>query len=199
MDKEKKNIILIEPSLFIYEGISISLKKIRNNYIFFHLKEMDDLEILCRQKNISIVLLPPSLITNKETEFQKIKLQYPDIFWVGILYSFYDNDLLNNFDTTFSIKETPDKVIDQIEKLLPANTPTPFQQGDELTEREKEVLKHLIKGLTNKEVAHTLNISTHTVNTHRKNIIHKTGIKSLPGLTVYAVSKEIITLDNLLP
>ncbi|NCC99076.1 MAG: LuxR family transcriptional regulator [Bacteroidia bacterium] len=57
------------------------------------------------------------------------------------------------------------------------------------------VLKWLAQGLSNKEIADKLNLSIHTVNTHRKNIMDKTGVRSLAGLTIYAVSKGIITLD----
>jgi DNA-binding CsgD family transcriptional regulator len=56
-------------------------------------------------------------------------------------------------------------------------------------------LHFIAKGFSNKETADKLNISIHTVNTHRKNIMEKTGIRSLAGLTVYAVSKGIISID----
>ena len=68
-------------------------------------------------------------------------------------------------------------------------------QNEQLTVRETDVLKWLAKGLSNKEIADKLNVSIHTVNTHRKNIMDKTSIRSLAGLTVYAVSKGIISLD----
>jgi DNA-binding CsgD family transcriptional regulator len=53
----------------------------------------------------------------------------------------------------------------------------------------------MVKGFANKEIADTLNISIHTVISHRKNITEKTGIKSLSGLTIYAITKKIIPLD----
>jgi len=56
-------------------------------------------------------------------------------------------------------------------------------------------LKWLAQGLSNKEIADRLNLSIHTVNTHRKNIMDKTGVRSLAGLAIYAVSKGIVTLD----
>ncbi|MFW5781575.1 MAG: response regulator transcription factor, partial [Bacteroidota bacterium] len=65
-----------------------------------------------------------------------------------------------------------------------------------LSERETDVLVQLLKGLSNKEIAEKLHISKHTVISHRKNIVEKTGIKSLPGLTIYAISKKIIPVDS---
>ena len=63
---------------------------------------------------------------------------------------------------------------------------------DPLSDREKEVLICLSKGLKNNEIADTLNISVHTVITHRKNIVRKTGIKSVAALTVYAILNNLI-------
>jgi DNA-binding CsgD family transcriptional regulator len=59
-----------------------------------------------------------------------------------------------------------------------------------------EVLIQLVHGLSNKEIADKLNISIHTVVSHRKNIIQKTGIKSQAGLTIYAISNKIVSLDS---
>jgi len=48
------------------------------------------------------------------------------------------------------------------------------------------------KGMLNKEIADFYNISIHTVITHRKNITRKTGIKTVAGLTVYALLNNLI-------
>jgi DNA-binding NarL/FixJ family response regulator len=68
---------------------------------------------------------------------------------------------------------------------------------DVLSDREIDILKLLTTGLSNKEIADKLNISVNTVITHRKNISQKTGIKSVSGLTIYAVVKKLISLENL--
>lgn len=62
----------------------------------------------------------------------------------------------------------------------------------QLSEREKEVLKLVAQGYANKEIAALLFISVHTVISHRKNITEKLGIKSIPGLTVYAILNKLI-------
>jgi len=68
---------------------------------------------------------------------------------------------------------------------------------NKLTSREIDVLKLLVRGMTSKEIADALCISIHTVISHRKNISEKLGIKSISGLTVYAVLNKIID-NNLL-
>lgn len=62
----------------------------------------------------------------------------------------------------------------------------------DLSPREIEVLVLLTRGFINKEIADRLNISLTTVITHRKNITEKLGIKSLSGLTIYAVMRGYV-------
>ena len=67
----------------------------------------------------------------------------------------------------------------------------------ELSAREIEVLVLITKGLINKEIAEKLNISLTTVISHRKNITEKLGIKSVPGLTIYAVMNGYVEADSI--
>lgn len=69
-------------------------------------------------------------------------------------------------------------------------------QDDELSDREKEILVSVAKGLINKEIAEKHNISINTVITHRKNITRKTGIKTVAGLTVYAILNGLIDINS---
>lgn len=67
----------------------------------------------------------------------------------------------------------------------------------ELSAREVEVLKLITQGFINKEIADRLNISLTTVISHRKNLTEKLGIKSVSGLTVYAVMNGLIEADSI--
>ena len=60
-----------------------------------------------------------------------------------------------------------------------------------LSAREAEVTGLIASGLTNKEIANQLFLSTHTVSTHRKNIMRKLNLKSVSELTLYAVKTGI--------
>ncbi|MBP9998752.1 MAG: helix-turn-helix transcriptional regulator [Bacteroidales bacterium] len=68
---------------------------------------------------------------------------------------------------------------------------------EELSDREKEILKYVAQGLLNKEIADRLNISINTVITHRKNITGKTGIKSVAGLTAYAILNNLVDINSI--
>ena len=67
----------------------------------------------------------------------------------------------------------------------------------DLSPREIEVLVLITKGLINKEIADKLNISLTTVISHRKNITEKLGIKSVAGLTIYAVMHGYVEADRI--
>lgn len=65
--------------------------------------------------------------------------------------------------------------------------------GD-LSSREKDVLVQIVNGLSNKEIADKLCLSTHTVMSHRKNIARKLNIHSTAGLTIYAIVNGIVDI-----
>ena len=64
-----------------------------------------------------------------------------------------------------------------------------------LTKREVEILKCIAEGNSNQEIANKLYISYNTVDTHRKNIMHKLSIKNTAGLVRYAIEKGLINLN----
>lgn len=65
-----------------------------------------------------------------------------------------------------------------------------------LSEREKEIVASVVKGMSNKEVAENLFISVNTVQTHRKNIARKLNIHSLSALTIYAIVNKLVSIDD---
>lgn len=70
-------------------------------------------------------------------------------------------------------------------------------EREDLSEREKEILVSVARGLLNKEIADRHNISINTVITHRKNITRKTGIRTVPGLTAYAILNNLIDINEI--
>ncbi|MDD2256436.1 MAG: helix-turn-helix transcriptional regulator [Bacteroidales bacterium] len=72
-------------------------------------------------------------------------------------------------------------------------------ENDELSDREKEIVCGVAKGMSNKEIADELFISIHTVITHRRNISRKLSIHSTAGLTVYAILNNLIDIETLRP
>ena len=82
-------------------------------------------------------------------------------------------------------------IVDAIKTLI-ISTEDLKIKNHELSSREIEVLKEIASGKIIKEIADSLNISVNTVLTHRKNISSKLGIRSVSGLSLYAMMNGII-------
>ena len=98
-----------------------------------------------------------------------------------------------------SIRASEEVVIEQLQQILAIDSSSGLS-GDtnkDLSMREIDVLQLIVKGITNKEIADKLNISLNTVLTHRKNITSKLGIKTVSGLTFYAIMNGIISGDEI--
>jgi len=64
--------------------------------------------------------------------------------------------------------------------------------GMAVTEREIEIIRAIAEGLSNKLIADKLSLSTHTVNTHRKNIMAKLGVNNTAGVVMFAVKNQLL-------
>lgn len=97
-----------------------------------------------------------------------------------------------------SIYMTPVEVASRIKPMLQSlkEDLNISSSEKELSKREKEVVRLLALGASNKDIAEKLSLSLHTALTHRKNIIRKLGIKTAAGLTVYAILNGMITLEE---
>lgn len=64
--------------------------------------------------------------------------------------------------------------------------------GIPVTEREIDIIRGIAEGLSNKLIADKLRLSTHTVNTHRKNIMNKLGVNNTAGVVMFAVKNQLL-------
>lgn len=67
-----------------------------------------------------------------------------------------------------------------------------------ISKRECEIIVMIAEGLTNQQIADQLFLSAHTVNTHRKNIMSKLGVKNTAGIVMYAVKTNLISPNKFL-
>ncbi len=71
-------------------------------------------------------------------------------------------------------------------------------EGMNISEREMEIITLIAEGYSNKEVADKLFLSTHTVTTHRKNIMNKLGVNNTAGLVLFAVRENLVSPNHFL-
>ena len=94
-------------------------------------------------------------------------------------------------------KEVTERVTtQQAEAELPKEKEEKKSSQDGLSQREKEIITCVVKGMSNKEIADYLFISIHTVITHRRNIARKLEIHSPTLLTVYAIVNKLVDISE---
>lgn len=126
---------------------------------------------------------------------QPLRTAVPELQGVAVVLlatTISNDEVLRQVDGVVNIYDDQPQLQRKLRAALEQGETNPYSDSHDLSERERDVLVLVAKGMANKEIADKLNISIHTVMSHRKNITHKTGIKSVAGLTVYAL------LDNLL-
>ncbi len=197
MDKCRINIGLVEPSQIICEGLTTILLKAESHNRIFRFDSLDEMIAAIPTHRISLAIINPALAKHNIPDFIQKRNSLQLNAWIGILYTLHDRDVLTLFDATIQITDSSEQIAETIHQLSVNKCHcSNCHQSESLTSREIDILRQITLGLSNKEIADKLNISVHTVVSHRKNIICKTGIKSQAGLTIYAISNKIISLEN---
>ena len=192
--KSDKKIIIVEPSPIVSAGLASYFDDINQVSIVSQLDRIDRMEEKLAAYNPDILIINPLLIAYDTNEhFLKICRDFSNVIPVALVTSYVDTGILKQFKDVIEINDSKQKVVTKIFNLLSDNKLTQDKpESVELSNRETDVLVALVKGLTNKEISDKLYISVHTVITHRKNIVRKTGIKSVSGLTVYALLNNLV-------
>lgn len=163
------------------------------------LKDTDDfynLKTIIRETDPALVVTSPILVSDPLLPLFKEEIQMQGIKYVACCITTPETEYLKNYDAKFTLSESAGDIARTIEELLAGNDGED-EAEETLTAREKEVIIYVVKGLTNKEIAAQLFISTHTVITHRKNIARKLDIHSPAGLTVYAIMNKLVDLEDI--
>ena len=182
-------------SYIIRKGIVSILKNISGAKVILDTDHPDILKNQFKEQDPDFLVLSSSL-------YKKSSQLFSDNITLSektILIARQDEEhSIHNSCTTILLSDSKQGVITQFEALI-----TPFLNKKRagyssiLSNREITILKHVSMGLTNKQIAERLFLSLHTVTTHRKNIGNKLSIKSVSGLTVYAIVNNIISIEDI--
>ena len=190
----KKRILLIEKSPIVAAGFATILQKQATFEVSSVTDNLSRISERIVVDHPDLIVLNPALVDySKRNTFRSLIPDAQNIPIVALVYHYFDQQWLRSFNGVIEINEDAEKINNQLTDALNSFTePAEASELYELSDREREVLVELSKGLSNKEIADKLHISVHTVITHRKNIIKKTGIKSVAGLTVYAMLNNLM-------
>jgi DNA-binding NarL/FixJ family response regulator len=187
-------LLIAEPSDIIRRGLCALVE---DKNLFSKIKEVACMNTLHQQ----ILSFKPDMIIINPAVADKnlingLKAQQEEVRLVAVVYALFETEVMSQFDEVIMIGDNASKVVKKLEQVLTKPAQGKVVNNQQLSQREIDVLKLLVKGHNTKEISETLFISTHTVVSHRKNISQKLGIKSLAGLTVYAIINELIHMDD---
>lgn len=198
MDRIK--FIVIEHSYLLRKGIVSVINRIEHASVIKELDNIDKFNSELINNNPDFVVINLSLV--KEYEQYRNNILDDNLLHKTVIISSDQNSSEiphSNFKHVIYINDSKEIIYSKLNGLVTNEVSTLKSEGQltELSEREKTILKYVAKGFTNKEIAEKLFLSAHTVITHRKNITAKLGIKSISGLTVYAILNEIVKLEEI--
>jgi DNA-binding NarL/FixJ family response regulator len=201
MQKTFTYIGIVEESPIITEGLENLLLKSDSTIKTVVIRNVDNLIPNIGIQKFNILIINPTQLINRTSIIKILKTNHPNIHLVGMLHSIFDTQFLLNFDDILYVTDSIETIHNKIKKYQLKTAQKSIANNEnssiELTDREIEVLRKIVHGKSNKEIANVLNISINTVMSHRKNIIQKTHIKSQAGLTVYALNNNILSLESL--
>ena len=192
------NIVIAESSDLLYGGIMAILYQSEHEYNVTRLLSFEEIEETLTNKSIEVLIINPILMFGNSKGVKRLKRNHPQLLIGSLNMNILDTKPLMVYDININIYDSSSQILSVINNQLNLKQLDygDRQESEILSDRETEVLLQLIKGHTNKEIADILYISVHTVISHRRNIMIKTGIRSQAGLALYAVSKSLISLDD---
>lgn len=188
------NIILCTPSPIEFNGLCTLLRNIREFSISF--RAVEPASIISNPKlpsNADLFICDQVAVAIPT--LHNIKEAAPDIKLVLLYHTALPQSYVKEFDAAVSIYDSEANIEQAITSLFTNKKASDL--ATELTQREKEIVIGVVKGMSNKEIANMIHVSVNTVMTHRRNIAAKLEIHSPAGLTVYALMSNLITLEEL--
>lgn len=198
MNELSLKIAIAEPSTIIRSGLSVVLKRIQGIHVqTFEISSFDMIVNYLRVHKPNVLILNP--VSWGIVDLQKLKEDsgHSQLKCFALITGMVDETILKQYDNKVTVFDNVENLKHKLEKLLDKSSHSSPDDTGNLSVREKEILTCVVKGQTNKEIAESLFLSTHTVITHRRNIARKLEIHSTAGLTIYAIVNKLVELDDI--
>lgn len=189
------HIAIVEPSVIIRNGVVSVLKRLNLDIDIVEISDMPQLQGLLEKHNPDVVIIDPTQIGMFSLQHIKENLSGSKKF-IALQSNLADASALKGYDEFISLYDSAEQIKAKVESVISENEQDNYDK-QELSQREKEIVSCIVKGLTNKQIAETLHLSVHTVMTHRRNISGKLQIHSSAGLAIYAIVNKLVSLDEI--
>ena len=194
----RNRVIICEASEMIAIGLAEIIDSMAQFDVVARLDSPEHLSEKITATDANLLIVDPMLLGFHNKDFlSQLGKEHPQIIMIALVTSYLDHSMLTPYSGFIEINDTRSKIISKMDEFVQSET-TKNTDDVELSKRETDVLVAVAKGMMNKEIADQMNISIHTVISHRKNITRKTGIKSVSGLTVYALLNNLIDEKDLI-
>lgn len=195
----RHNVLLIVPSRIVargIEGVFHDLGEFSVEGILSDLSRTS--EVRLKNMDADLIIVDPVIFEYSSRSSGKARIsEYSDAVVVALQTVQMEDEVWRQYDEVISLYDPPPVIIKKLRDALSSRQEVQKSASQDLSVREKEILVCVAKGMLNKEIADLYNISIYTVITHRKNITRKTGIKTVAGLTVYALLNNLIDANSL--
>ena len=190
----RKKVALLLPSVLVARGFESVFADLGEFRVSGMLSDLGNAaEVRMKLEGADVIVVDPVVFEYAvRGNVRSVISQYSDAAVVGLQSISMSDEAWKQYDEVINVYDAPPVIIRKLRSALSSRTEQPRQDGEELSAREKEILVCVAKGMLNKEIADHFNISIYTVITHRKNITRKTGIRTVAGLTVYALLNNLI-------
>lgn len=188
-------ITIAESSDIIRWGLNSILKRIHSlNAEILEVAEPAQLKNSLGWQQPDILIINPSFLSHHSLQQIKKESVNPSVRCVAIQTALTDSASMRPYDEILTLYDGTEQIEDKLMRLVSgAGTD---KRHEALSQREKEVIAYVVRGMTNKQIADKLCLSTHTVITHRRNISAKLDIHSTAGLTIYAIVNKLFDIDQ---
>ena len=192
-------IVIAETSVIIRSGLTAVLKRIPNlNAHPIEVSSPESLQNYIHMHPADIIIINPTFGGWFDLPAFKAEHGKSGIKYIAMVCSVIDNNILKEYDENFAMCDDIDVITSKINHLLHTEEEEEKDSEQEtLSQREKEIITCVVKGMTNKAIADKLYLSIHTVITHRRNIARKLQIHSPAGLTIYAIVNKLVELGDI--
>ena len=197
--ENKKTVALITPSEIVSRGLEDILDESGEFSVEECFRDLSrPVEARLGTLDPDVVIIDPSVLDFRSRKDGRSRLaDICDSIVIALGDPGLTDEVLKQYDGSISIYDNREDIIRKTRSSVEAKqSDTLVSDSGELSAREKEILVCVAKGMLNKEIADKLCLSIYTVITHRKNITRKTGIKTVAGLTVYALLNGLIDMSS---